>query len=342
MLNSSCRQEESHYEGTTPADRLQAFSNTAELLSRIAMNDGSNDNIIDNASCVLFKLPTTVIANTIQIEVLIAENLDLIEDVFDEDPDDVDVLEVLFPVTIILPDFTEVIVLNAEELQVFVEACGAENQVDDDIECVDIKYPIVASLFNTLSGEFDTIDLVHDRQLFDFMAVLEESDVVELDFPITLVLYDGVEVEVFTMAELETSIETNKDACDEADNNDFEDDCTDCTPEEILTIWSACAEWKVDKLILNLLNLFTFYETYVFNFQNDGSIVVVSGTETFSGTWSTSGTGNDILLVMDIPGLPDFSDTWNVLEIRDDNGNEQTRLELSVGLNSLRFIEICE
>ena len=342
MLNSSCRKEESHYEGTTPADRLQFDSNTARLLSRIAMNDGSNDNIIDNASCILFKLPTTVIANTIEIEVLSPENLDLIEDVFDIDPDDDDVLEIIFPATIILPDFTEVEVMNAAELEVFVDACGAENQVDDDIECVDIQYPIVASLFNTLRGEFDTIDLVDDRELFDFMEALEESDVVELDFPITLVLYDGVEIEVFTMLELENTIELHKDDCDEADNNDFEDDCTDCTPEEILNIWSVCNVWKVDKLVLNLLNLVTVYEEYVFTFQNDGSVNVVSGGDSFSGTWSTTGTGNDLVLTLDIPSLSDFNDAWNVLEIRDENGNEAIRLELSVGSNSLRFIENCE
>ena len=88
------------------------------------------------------------------------------------------------------------------------------------------------------------------------------------------------------------------------------------------------------------MNLVSLYEEYVFTFENDGTVNVDSGIGSFSGTWSTTGTGNDLVLSLDIPGLPDFNALWNVEEIRD--GDETIRLELSVGLNSLRFIENCE
>ena len=50
LLNTSCRKEESVFEGATPQDRLVVGSNAYTLLTRTALHDGSYDNIIDQAS----------------------------------------------------------------------------------------------------------------------------------------------------------------------------------------------------------------------------------------------------------------------------------------------------
>lgn len=74
--------------------------------------------------------------------------------------------EIIFPVTIILPDFTEITVSGANELQGFVDDC--QEGSDDDIECVDIVYPVTVSLYNTNSEIFDTISLTGDMELYGF------------------------------------------------------------------------------------------------------------------------------------------------------------------------------
>ncbi|MBT8222801.1 MAG: hypothetical protein KJN96_06490, partial [Eudoraea sp.] len=56
LINTSCRQEESEFIEAPQEESLKANSNVASLLSKTAMKDGSDDNIIDNASCLSVQL----------------------------------------------------------------------------------------------------------------------------------------------------------------------------------------------------------------------------------------------------------------------------------------------
>tara|TARA_R110000868_G_scaffold68720_5_gene203266 strand:+ start:4862 stop:5932 length:1071 start_codon:yes stop_codon:yes gene_type:complete len=340
MFNTSCRQEESQFEGTPPEERLQLGSNVANLLVRTTMNDGSSDNIIDNASCISIKLPVNVIVNSTPVEVLSSEDFDLIQDIFDENDSDEDIVEIQFPITIIFSDYSEQPVLNADDFQVFVTNCGGENQNDDDIECVDLQYPIVIALVNTASGMIDTVTLVNDKKLFDFVEDLDENDVVTISFPVTVILSDGNEVEALTLEQLESIIETYKDDCDENDNNDFDVNCADCTIEDLLDLWSGCSEWKVDKLFRDTNSLQNQYKDYSFNFLDDGSVIATSDSDTFIGTWVASGTGNNIIVVVDILSLPDFNGSWTLKKIG--NGSGKKKFELSLDSDSLRFKDDCK
>tara|TARA_R110002050_G_scaffold16719_1_gene50525 strand:+ start:179439 stop:180509 length:1071 start_codon:yes stop_codon:yes gene_type:complete len=340
MLITSCRQEESQFEGIPPEERLQLGSNVANLLIRTTMNDGSIDNIIDNASCISVKLPVNVIVNSTPVEVLSSEDFDLIQDIFDESDTDEDTVEIQFPATIIFSDYTEVPVLNADDFQVFVANCGGEDQNDDDIECVDLQYPIVISLVNTASGMIDTVTLVNDKKLFRFVKDLEENDVVTINFPVTVILSDGNEVAAVDQNQLENTIETYKDSCDENDNNDFDVNCAACTIEDLLDLWSSCSEWKVDKLFRDTNSLQNQYKDYSFNFLDDGSVIASSDSDTFLGTWVASGTGNNITVVVDFLNLPDFNGSWNLKKIG--NGAGKKKFEFSLDSDSLRFKDDCK
>ncbi|MBT8323402.1 MAG: hypothetical protein KJO94_07985 [Eudoraea sp.] len=124
LLNSSCRQEESEFIEAPLEESLKANSNVASLLSKTAMKDGSDDNIIDNASCLSVQLPVTIIANGIEIVVDDPEDFETIEDIFDELEDDQDILEIIFPITLILSDFEEVVINNLNDLANYVASCS--------------------------------------------------------------------------------------------------------------------------------------------------------------------------------------------------------------------------
>ncbi|NJB71349.1 hypothetical protein GGR42_001811 [Saonia flava] len=342
ILNSSCRKEEFQSEGSTLEDTLQMGSTVANLLLRTAMNDGSGDNIIDGASCISVKLPITVIVNSVEIEVVSTEDFDTVEDVLEESDEDEDVLEIIFPATLILTDFSEVEVLDADEMQVYVDACGAENEDDDDIECVDIKYPVVVSLFNSDSGAIDKISLENDKELYELIENLANNLVVTINFPISIILNDGKEVIIADLDQLEDTIETYADDCDENDNNDFKEDCTDCTIDDISNLWSSCSEWRVDKLNRNKVNLMPIYKSFLFDFQEDGTIRAISDTDTFIGTWIASGSGNNINVIIDIPNLPDFNGTWTLKEMGNPTDNGKKKVEFSLDSDSLRFKEECK
>ncbi|WP_420319777.1 hypothetical protein [Flagellimonas sp.] len=336
VMISSCREEESVLIEGPQEDTLKANSTVANLLQNTATKDGSHDNIIDNASCVTVQFPVTVTANGVEITVDSDSDLDDIEDVFDEFDDDSDILEIAFPITITLADFTEVVIANASELESFVDDCVGENEFDDDIECADIKYPVTASVFNSSNEIIDTISVSNDETLYKFIDDLDEDDIVSVNFPITVILFDGTEVQASNLDALENILDEARDDCDEDDDNDFnDDDCDNCTPNQLSDALTACSDWNVDKLERNDQDLEDQYTAYDFNFMADGKLSAISDTDSFAGTWEANGSGNNIAVIINIPNLPDFNATWNLHEI------QQGDVDFRLGDDRLRFRSDC-
>jgi len=340
LLLTSCREEESVLIEGPQEEILKANSNVANLLQNTTSNDGSDDNIIDNASCISIELPVTVQVAGLEIIVDDPDDFETIEDIFDEFDDDEDVVEIIFPITIVLSDFTEVIITDMNELENFTDDCNGENEFDDDIECADIKYPVIATLFNSSNEIINTFTLSSDQELYEFIDDLDEEDIVNVNFPITVILYDGTEVQVSNLQMLETILEDAEDDCDEDDDNDYnDDDCDNCTTDQLSDVLLACSDWSVDKLERNDQDLEDLYATYQFNFANDGTLTAESDTDMFTGTWETNGSGNNITVAINIPNLSDFNATWNLHEIDQDPG--ESDVDLRMGDDRLRFRTAC-
>jgi hypothetical protein len=340
LLFASCREEESVLIEGPQEETLKANSNVANLLQNTTSNDGSDDNIIDNASCISIELPVTVQIDGLEIVVDDLNDFETIEDIYDEFDDDDDVLEIIFPITIVLSDFTEVVLTGMDDLEVFADDCNGENEYDDDIECADIKYPVTASLFNTNNEVVDTITFSNDQELYEFIDDLDEDDIVSVNFPITVILFDGTDVQASDLQMLETILEDARDDCDEDDDNDYnDDDCDNCTTDQLSDVLVACSDWNVDKLERNDQNLEELYTAYLFNFVNDGTLTAESDTDVFSGTWETDGSGNNISVVINIPNLSDFNATWNLHEI--DRNASESDVDLRMGDDRLRFRTTC-
>lgn len=340
LLLMSCRNEELELIEPDTQEVLAANSDAAALIQRTSMKDGSPDNIIDRASCFEVQLPVTVIANGIEIEVITEEDFDEIEDIFDELEDDEDMLEIIFPITVILNDFTEETINSMDEFERLASSCGDEGAEDDDIECIDFKYPFRISVFNPNNEVVETVVIENDRQLYRFVERIEDNDIVRIIFPITLVLADGVEIVINSLDALEDALENAIDDCDEDDDYDFDDDdCDDCTTNRLVQVLTGCDNWRVDKLERNDVDQEEQYISFLFNFLEDGTVSVGTNGETLSGTWESSGTRNNISFVLNIPDLPDFNDTWILHEIDQETG--EFEVDFRKGEDRLRFESNC-
>jgi len=341
LLFSSCRKEEMELVQAPEEQVLTANSTTANLMQQTAMNDGSIDNIIDRANCFSIKLPVTVIANGIEISLNSEEDLGAVEFIFDTSDDDNDTVEIVFPITIVLSDFTEVAINNMNELNSYSNGCNGENESDSDIECLDFQYPITASVFNTAHELIESISIVNDYQFYGFIDHIDQNDIVNLGFPIKVFLLDGTEITINNLNELKDIIETYNDVCDEDDDYDYnDDDCDNCTKEELKTFLTNCTNWTVDMLKRNDYNYNNSYAGYDFNFYEDGTISVHwSGSEAY-GTWTTSGSGNNLTVVIDIPDLPYCNNNWRLQEIQSYSG--ETRVDFRLGgVDRLRYTNHC-
>lgn len=341
LLLMSCRNEELELIQPNNDEVLAANSKAATLIQRTSMKDGSVDNIIDQASCFEVKLPVTVIANGLEITITNEDGFDIVEDIFDEFDDDEDTLEIIFPITVILDDYTEIAVNSREGFGELMMRCGDEGAEDDDIECVDFKYPFNISVFNPNNEVVETVVIESDRQLYRFIQRIEENDIVRINFPISLFLSDGTEIVINSLRGLEEAIENAIDDCDEDDDYDYnDDDCDTCTTDRLTDVLTGCEVWQVDKLIRNETDQAEQYIGYFFSFSENGTVTVTTGGDnTFSGTWESNGEANNISFVLNIPDLIDFNDTWTVHEVNLREG--ETDVDLRKGDDRLRFESTC-
>ncbi|TMU57531.1 hypothetical protein [Flagellimonas algicola] len=323
---TSCQDEFEEVTGGTENETIQADSSTALLIEKTSSNDGSFDNIVDGASCIALNFPYTVEVNGIEVTIDSREDLHTIEDIFDEVDIDDDILEIIFPITITLADFTEVVIENIEQLRELAADCK-EGGDDDDIECIDFVYPITLYTFDINEQQTGEVMVESDEQLRRFFKGLEDDDLVSIQFPITLKKYDGTEIVVDSNAELARALELAKDECDEDDDNDYNDDDFD---EERFDFCLTQCPWKVMEVVRDEVNQTDQYYARIIKFFEGGGVTVTDGSgNVVEGTWSSSFTDRGPLLTLEFETLVDFNLEWLVYEIGDhtiklynENGNK--------------------
>ena len=146
---ASCRTEETEFIQAPEDETLVANSSIALLMQRTTSNDGSIDNIVDKANCFDIKFPYEIRVNNQDLALNSNADFVSVECVFDESDDDTDTIEIIFPIEIVLEDFTEITISNSTEFNTYAVNCNGENVTDSDIVCLDFQYPIDASTFNT-------------------------------------------------------------------------------------------------------------------------------------------------------------------------------------------------
>ncbi|MGB5419729.1 hypothetical protein [Algibacter sp.] len=315
LLFTSCQDEVTEITPPVDSEALTAESELTSLMFATSIMDGSADNIIDEASCLSVELPVTVIVNGLEIIIDSEEDFDVIEAIFKEFEDDDDELEIIFPITIILSDYEEIVIENREALEALIEACKDENEEDDDIECIDFHYPISFSIFDTDFLIIDVVTIENDRQLYRFLKRVKNAEVIaSLNFPITLEYADGTTVVVKNNEELARTIKAAKNACDEDDDNDYGDD--DFTKERLDELLIACP-WDIYQFLREGEDISIEYKNYKMQFNEDGVVYILTPYNEIheTGTWSTRLTTDGVLLTTNFGSSAGFDFEWTVYEL---------------------------
>lgn len=291
---------------------LRSDDQVVALMRNTVQNDGSADNILDKSSCTNIVLPVTVVVSGIQITINSEDDLEIIEKMFDEFDDDDDELSFLFPITVTLPDHSELVINDEDQLEDLIEDC-VENGDDDDIECVDFEYPFSVSVFNTNSQVAEVITFGNDKELYRFLENLEEEDVVEINYPVTLILSDGTRVTANNNNQLEEIIEDAADDCDEDDDNDYNDDDVD---DSGLVAVITDGQWIIS-YFFDGQDETAIFSGYTFTFNEDGTATATNGTVEVQGTWESDGDSGKLELELDFGNQSPFNEIdedWTLIE----------------------------
>ena len=316
LMFTSCQEEfEPLPEEGVEQEAIAANSTTAKLIENTSSNDGSFDNIVDESSCFNIKFPYAVKVNGFELTINSHEDLDAIEEVFDALEEDEDILDIIFPITISLADYAEITINGIDDLHALAQDCK-EGGDDDDIECIDFVYPITMYTFDLNNEETGNVSVEGDKDLRLFFAGLDDNDLISIDFPVTLKLYDGTTMVVDSNAELANAIENAKELCDEDDDNDYNDD--DFTQERLENYLVECP-WLIHEVKRDNQLQTDQYIDYVMNFSVDGDAKLVTIVNragiVYNGTWSTRVAEHKVLLKLEFTELVDFTLEWYVYEI---------------------------
>ncbi|WP_299762374.1 LamG domain-containing protein [uncultured Dokdonia sp.] len=262
MIGVSCQQEESEIITPDSEETIAANSNLALLLLKTSLNDGSQDDILDNASCIEINLPVSVTVNNELIIINTLDDISLVEENINSSDTDDDIIEISFPITITLSDHTVVDVANEEELLQYVINCVSE----EVITCVDFQYPISFSLFNSDFQDADVVTINDDEALYDFLISIGNDSAIfaSLNYPVSLIYENGNTVSVNNNSELEIAINNANSNC----NFIAPDMCFDITELSICDDNNdETEEFNLTEAVQNCSDLdlytVTYYETEV-------------------------------------------------------------------------------
>ncbi|NNK81928.1 MAG: hypothetical protein HKO92_02270, partial [Flavobacteriaceae bacterium] len=313
LINTSCQNEFLEESSQNQEDTLVPNSALTSVMRSASANDGAIDNILDETSCFSVNLPVTIIVNDITITINSLEDLEIIEELYDEFEDDEDSLEFLFPITIILNDYDEIVLESEDDLEAFIEDCTENTSDDDVIECVDFVYPITVSLYDTSFQVIDNVTFNNDNELYDFLEELEDDDnnqviIASLNFPVTLIYADGSTIEVNSNIELQAAIDAAEEDC-------YDDDEDSCDNDEIAANLQECY-WEIEAY-----NGDDNYQEIDFMFMEDGTVKILTENDFYEyGTWSMSLSSDNTTEIV-IDGLQEFqmfNGSWIIIECDDD------------------------
>lgn len=312
LFAAGCQQEETQII-EPPAD--QVFTNqsdVATLIQQTSMNDGSIDNIVDGASCTSLQLPVTISVNGVQITLDSADDFNVVENILDRYSDDEDDIDFAFPITVLLADFSIVTLNNEDQYEDFIDQC-TEDSVDDDIECVDFKFPLAISIYNSDNQVSDVVTIDNDEEIHDFIHDLDENEYAGFDFPITVILSDSTEIVINNNDELKVAIASADGTCDEDDDIDHDDD--DVNSSDFSAAISN-GNWNISYYFEDEDETGDF-AGYLFTFNNDGTAKAVKGASTTNGAWYANGNDGSLEIVMnfgDNESLDELDEDWQVIQ----------------------------
>jgi hypothetical protein len=336
LLFSGCQKESEEIE-PPPIDKIIAPNSAVDKLIRsIALHDGSFDNIIDFSSCTSVVLPVTVLANGHEIRIGSKDEFKLVERILDEFSNDDDKVAIVFPINVITANHETLKVNNGEELKNIIKACK-EGGSDDDIECIDFKYPLIFLVYNSANQVASAVTIDDDRQLLIFLNGLDTHDLVGFKFPVILVTRDGQEVIVTNNKQMEDSIENASKNCDEDDDNDFDDDDVDDTA--LITVLTT-GTWKI-AYFFDKIDETPSFKNLIFTFNLDGTAVVTTPTSTGSGIWKSYSDSGLLEIEFDFGQEPPFDairNDWELVTF----SNTEIRLKNSSGGSGSNSILVFE
>jgi len=306
LLCSSCQKEETELvDETNNEETITANSQLAAMLISASQNNGSVDDLIDGSSCTSVELPVAVYANNQPLTIQNLDDLQLIQTIFDEFPDDTDILEIVFPIRVIYEDYSEEEIENIGEMASIVANC--QNFIEDTYICVDFVYPISCFIYNLESEQTGMVTLQSDLEWFDYLTYLTNDILIAIDYQMT-VLVNG---DTF-------QINNNQDLTDVFAQTECDTGGGSTIDPEVNTLRTIMKNgtWYVSQFLDDGEDETSNFTGYDFTFLESVTVYATNGSGIVYGVWIVSLDSGELNFEfdMDSPINGADNDAYDVLE----------------------------
>lgn len=206
----SC-QEDSISENT---EALSSRSQLTGMLLSMSVLETAVDNVIDRVDCFNIKLPTQVIANKKLVVIADEADYKVVQAIFDQSDTDNDVLEFIFPVTVIYRDYTEKTINNQQEYDELANLC---TDVVDYIgsKCVSLVFPITIYGYNVSFQKQNTYTINNNAELYAVLQNFGINEYYSINYPVSLNVVDGAGITVNNNNQLIEAVNKAVQGCEQ-------------------------------------------------------------------------------------------------------------------------------
>ena len=311
ILSMTSCQDEIDNDNTTNPDTNSANSVTASNLERAARYNGSFDDFLDGTSCSSIILPITATVNGTQLTILSESDYSLVIDILGQITNDDDTIELQFPLTVQLSNYTQVVVTNQAQYDDLVNACEQlENEGESAINCLDFNFPISILTFNATQEQTGSVVLESSEAMFTFMNNLSDDEFFSVNYPITATLSNSSTVNITSDMDLQFEITDcldNQEAIDDAEEQ--ADNLTDILVDGL---------FRVESFIVASVETANDFAEFSFDFANNLTVVAENTVNTaindVEGTYQVA-SEFEIFLSLDFTSnatIQILNDTWEV------------------------------
>lgn len=307
LVASGCQEPFIDIGDPDKAKTISPDDQVVQKILQVVYLDGSHDNFIDGCSETTLLFPYTVSIEEQLFEIREKADIDtLIFDHFFNRGD----IEILFPVTVSLSDYTQLTLTDEDDLEELQELFN-EDLVDNDNECIDFIYPIKIATYNSTTQRTDLLTIQDDREMFNLFDEVSGLTL-EIDFPIELRPHTGEAISISDNLNLKDQIDAYEDQCDEQDRVEFNDQ--DYPLLELMSNGDWIVEWYSDTT-----NETDAFSGYHFDFRNDLLVRVDNGSAVQQGAWEPDFYDDSIYIEIDFDSdqapLVWLNHEWHVIQI---------------------------
>ncbi len=270
----SCQSEIADQEYNTQETILKTTPLTT-YVERIAMQNTSQDNVVDNADCFMVKFPYVITINTIEITLNSKTDYLLVEKAKNLSVIDNDIVYFHFPITLIFNDYSQKIIGNQSDFNTQLHDCELHSNDFFKINCLDFVFPLTINIYDSTKQIASSVKISDNKSLYNFISSLKESQYIAFGYPLTIKNENGQFITINDNRQLENNIEEALVHCPENKNMslDFMGTLTN-------------GFWKISYFYDDFERT-SLYNGYVFVFKNDQSVIATKSGIALMGHWET-------------------------------------------------------